>query len=294
MTNDNALQPILDTHLHLICRNRFDYSWTQGIAPLEDYNFTLKDYWSLANDQGVAQAIFMETGVDDAFWKEEGRFALELMKEPENNLAGVIASCRPENNDVDFDSWLEETQRQQVLGYRRILHVEPDELSGSDQFIRNVRKIGSCNKTFDLCFLERQLPSAFALARNCDNTQMMLNHCGIPDIVSGEFEFWKKQIAQLASLCHVACKISGLVAYFTERRVSAETLRPYIEHCIDSFGWDRLVWGSDWPVCNTANGISHWVSLFRELLSRESKETQQRVYMDNAKKLYGLAADKSS
>jgi len=161
-------------------------------------------------------------------------------------------------------------------------------MSQSPVFAKNINKIGAIDKTFDLCVLEKQLPIAIDLARSCSNTKFVLNHCGIPEISAGNMAFWKSNITELAKLPNVFCKISGVVAYCPTGNANAEVLRPYFEHCIESFGWERLVWGSDWPVCNLSKGVSHWLDVFQELIHQESDETQSNIAFNNAASVYNL------
>ena len=288
MIDSSSTFKLLDTHLHLVYRKKFDYSWVEGIPALEKSDFTIEDYRSIVGPSGVEKAIFMETATDEQFFKDETHFVLSLAEELSNKIIGVIASCRPEKNNFEFDKWLAETKDTKVLGFRRILHTEADELSTSQTFRDNINKIGEQEKSFDLCVLEKQLPFAIELARACDNTQMVLNHCGIPNIATGDFNYWAKHISQLSQLPHVNCKISGVIAYCPADQGNADTLRPYIEHCVDSFGWDRLLWGSDWPVCNLAKGVSDWVTIFNQLLAQENVETQDKISKQNAKRIYNL------
>lgn len=268
--------------------DRFRYSWTESIPALSAGTFTLPDYWAAAAPVGVGETLFMEAGVDDEHWQDETRFILSLANEPANRIAGVVAGCRPESDSHSFDAWLDELATTKTVGFRRILHVQPDELSTSTRFVRNVRQLGKRGKTFDMCFLERQLPLAVALARSCEDTRLILDHCGIPDIAAGSFESWRKQISRLAALPHVSCKLSGVVAYCPPGRPLESTLRPYLEHCVEAFGWDRLLWGSDWPVCNTTSDICAWGSMFRKLLAAESADVRHAVFRGNASNVYDL------
>jgi predicted TIM-barrel fold metal-dependent hydrolase len=281
---------LLDTHQHLVYRDLFRYSWADSVPALREGSFTLADYRAAATGAGVGDTLFMETGVDDEFWQDETRFILALATDPENRIAGVIAGCRPESDADSFDAWLDELAPTRVVGFRRILHVMPDELSTTEGFVRNVRQLGKRGKAFDMCFLERQLPLAVTLARRCDNTRLVLDHCGVPDIAAGDFAGWKEQISRLAALPHVCCKISGVVAYCPPGRPLDAAVRPSVEHCIEAFGWDRLVWGSDWPVCNVTSNIRAWSAIFRELLAAESADVRHAVFRGNAAKVYGLAS----
>lgn len=288
MTSNEPVQPLFDTHQHLLYRGRFRYSWTDSIGELATGEFELSDYRDSAASAEISKTLFMEAGVDDEFWQDETRFLLALANKPSNKIAGIVAGCRPESDADSFDAWLEELASTAVVGFRRILHVEPDELSRSTQFVRNIRQLGRHGKTFDMCFLERQLPSAVSLAQACDNTQLILDHCGVPDVASGQLNAWKEGILQLAALPNVNCKLSGVIAYCSANQPLRETIQPYIEHCIEAFGWDRLVWGSDWPVCNMTADLSAWASIFRELLAAESADVRNAVFMSNAERIYGV------
>ena len=167
---------LIDTHQHLIYRDISNYSWTKDIPPLAENSFTIQDYKNLTADLWVGGTIFMESGVDDPDYQKETNFVHSLFKDPQNSLIGLIVSIRPEKDD-SFSKDLEETIEMGATGYRRILHVESDDMSKSDTFRKNVRKMGDSGKTFDLCFLEKQLTVAIELAKACDNTTLILNHC---------------------------------------------------------------------------------------------------------------------
>jgi predicted TIM-barrel fold metal-dependent hydrolase len=287
--SDEHLQPpLLDTHQHLVYPDRFRYSWTKALPALNGQAFTLEDYWNNGGTKTVSRSLFMETGVDDVYWQDESRYILSLAADPGNRIAGVIAGCRPEHEDAEFDAWLDELDMTWVAGFRRILHTEADELSATSRFTRNVRELGKKDRPFDLCFLERQLPCAISLAKRCDETQLVLDHCGVPDFVSGDFVTWQKHIRQLAALPHVSCKLSGLVAYCPADQDIETAIRPYLEHCADAFGTERLVWGSDWPVCDVTSGLGEWVSMFRNFLAGTSGDTQDAVCRGNAARIYNV------
>ncbi len=190
--------PLLDTHQHLVYRDNAGYGWTDGIPPLATEDYTLGDYAELVEGLGVGGSLFMETGVDDADYQAETRFVHGLAEKPGSGINGIIASIRTES-DNGFDTWIEETVAMGVVGYRRVLHVEPDEMSKTDTFRRNVRKIGDAGKVFDLCFLARQLPIAAELAAACDNTSLVLNHCGVPEIANGALDPWRADMTALAA-----------------------------------------------------------------------------------------------
>lgn len=273
----------IDTHQHLIFRDRFGYEWTNGLPPLAKGDFTPRDYVELTRNLGVGGTIFMETGVDDADYQAEARYIGGLVGS--GRMLGQVASCRPED-DAGFDAWLEECKGLGVVGFRRILHVMPDDLSQSSTFRGNIKKIGAADLPFDVCVLARQLRLARDLANACDGTKMVLNHCGVPDIAGEAFDAWASDISELAQLPNVTVKLSGITAYCAPGTGNADTLRPWVDHVIQTFGPARMVWGGDWPVVNLGSGLPEWIAITRELLSELSSEEQSAIAGDNARRLF--------
>ena len=205
-----------------------------------------------------------------------------------NNIKGLIVSIRPED-DNEFNSWFEKTLEMNAAGYRRILHVMPDETSQAQTFINNVKKIGQAGKPFDLCYLSSQLSIAYDFAKKCDETNLVLNHCGVPSIAAGEIDQWGKDMKKLSELPNVTCKLSGLMAYCAPGTSSQETIQPYVDHALECFGPNRMVWGSDWPVVNLGKGIQEWISVTRNILSSLSEDEALAIGNGNAQKIYKVS-----
>ena len=276
---------IIDTHQHLVYRDQASYSWTKDIPLLAQNNFTLESYKNLTADLGIASTIFMEAGVDDEDYQKETRFVKTLADDLDNNISGIIASIRPEENE-GFEDWLNETIEMGVVGYRRILHVMPNETSESDVFRKNVRKIGDVGKSFDICFLPTQLKVAKELAQVCDNTPLILNHCGVPSIAKNELDPWRDDIEALSKISNVTCKLSGLMAYCAPGTSSYETIEPYVDHVLKCFGPNRMVWGSDWPVVNLGNGLGEWIKVTRKILNKLSDDEANAIANGTAQNIY--------
>ena len=276
---------LLDTHQHLVYREKASYGWTKDIPPLAEGNFTLDDYKTLTEGLGIGGTLFMETGVDDPDYQQETRFVKSLADNSDNGMIGLISSIRPES-DEPFETWLEETIEMGVVGYRRILHVMPDDTSQSDIFRKNVRKIGVSGKTFDICFLPGQLPVACELAKACENTKLILNHCGVPDIAGNGLDPWRQDIKALAQIPNVICKLSGLMAYCAPGTSSLETIEPYVDHALNCFGPNRMVWGSDWPVVNLAKGLPEWIAVTRKILGKLSVDEASSIAYGTAQVVY--------
>jgi len=278
---------LIDTHMHLILRDRLGYGWTAGIPALAEGDFTWADYQALTEGKGVVGTVFMETGVDDADYQAEARLVAGLVGP--GGVLGQIASCRPETA-AGFADWLDECAGLHVCGFRRILHVVDDDLSRSETFRRNLRLIGARGLAFDMCFLARQLPIAAELARACPDQVLVLDHCGVPDIAGGAFADWAAGIDALAALPHVHLKLSGITAYCAPGTATAATLQPWVAHVLDRFGPARMVWGGDWPVVDLGSGLPGWIDLTRGLLAHLTPAEQSAIGHGTARRLYGLPA----
>ena len=279
--------PLIDTHQHLVYPDVAGYGWTAGIPVLADKAFKLSDYQGLAGAEAVGGTLFMETGVDDADYQAEARFVADLAQTPGSRIRGLIASCRPET-DAGYDAWLDECETLNVVGFRRILHVVPDDLSQTPTFRGNVRKIGARGKAFDMCFLAGQLPIAVELAKACDNNRLVLNHCGVPDIAGGGLDPWRDNMRALAALPNVTCKMSGILAYCAPGEATLDAIRPYVDHVLEVFGPDRMVWGSDWPVVDMANGMPDWMAVTDAILDGLSDNEAAKIAGENAVEIYKI------
>ena len=279
--------PLIDTHQHLVYRNEISYGWTKDIPPLAVDDFTIDNYKSLTKDFGIGGTLFMETGVDDEDYQKETKYIKSISDKLDNNIIGMISSIRPEN-DEEFDLWFGETIDIEVTGYRRVLHTMPNETSQSEIFRRNVRKIGKVGKTFDMCFLPSQLKAAKELAVACDNTQMILNHCGVPTIANNELDPWRDDIEALSKIPNVTCKLSGLMAYCAPGTSSYETIEPYVDHVLKCFGPQRMVWGSDWPVVNLGKGLPEWIEVTRKILNKLSDDEASAIANGTAQNIYKI------
>jgi predicted TIM-barrel fold metal-dependent hydrolase len=273
----------IDTHLHLIDPARFAYDWTAGIPALSGRDFLLDHYHHAAEGLGITESIFMEVDVAENDLVSEAAWFCSLAKDPAHRLCGVIAACRPEN--PDFESQLEALAHPKLLGFRRVLHTQPDALSTSSVFRENIARIGKAGLSFDVCMLPKQLEHGAALIDACPDTRFILDHCGVPDIASGDLSFWRGQLREISRRPNLACKISGIIAY-AAGEITADTLRPVVEHAIDCFGWDRVIWGSDWPVCNLTRDLTTWSHLLDEILTGSSADELARLHHRNARDVY--------
>jgi predicted TIM-barrel fold metal-dependent hydrolase len=260
------------------------YPWLSAVPAL-DRDWSYEDYEITARRLGITDVLHMEVDVAEADIDAETAFVAGLMALPGSLMRGAISSARPES--PGFAGWLERADRSVIRGLRRVLHVVPDEVSQSDLFRENIRRLGPAGLPFDICVLARQLPLAAALADAAPETVFVLDHCGVPDIAGGAFDGWARDLAALARRPNVNVKISGITAY-TGGSWTLDSLRPWVETVIAAFGWNRVVWGSDSPVCTLASSLPEWVAATRALLADASADERAALFHRNARRLWRL------
>jgi predicted TIM-barrel fold metal-dependent hydrolase len=271
---------IIDTHLHLIYRDRFTYEWLDSAGINQQWD--APSYFVEAERLGIEAALHMECGGINPVSEDETAFVLSVHPK----VIGAIAVATPDT--ADFARQLERfAHLPGVRGIRRLLQNDPDDLSRDEMFRANVRRLAEHKLSFDLCVQARQLPIARELAAACPNVQFVLDHCGNPLIASGDISQWRIDLAELAALPNVVGKVSGIVNH-AKPGWTSDDLRPVVEHVIESFGWNRVVWGSDRPVLAPHGGLTRWIEAAKEIVAGASTTEQKKLFSTNAARVYRL------
>jgi len=276
--------PFIDTHQHLWDLTKFQLPWLKDVPAL-NRSYLLADYLAESKGCNVGKTIYMEVDVQESQQLEEARALLKMADDPQTPIEGVIASGRPESED--FPKYLDQIAGHKKLkGIRRVLHVVPDETSQSPLFAENVRRLKQYGLTYDICVAARQMPLAIELTRKCPEASLVLDHCGVPDVKGRALDPWRGHIQQIASFPNVVCKVSGVIAYADPTRPFADQLRPFVEHVLECFGWDRVVWGSDWPVCKLTASYRQWVDAALEITKNARPADRAKLFSKNAERVY--------
>jgi predicted TIM-barrel fold metal-dependent hydrolase len=277
---------IVDTHLHIVDMAALDYPWLGGAGSL-NRTWSYEHYAREARRLGITATLHMEVDVAESDIEKETDYVSGIAGQSGSQLVGGIAACRPEHSD--FAAYLERVRTKTfVKGLRRILHQSPDDLSESTTFRDNIRRLAGTGLTFDLCVLPRQIEQAIALVDLAPDVQFVLDHCGVPDIKGEAYDGWARGMTEIARRPNIVGKLSGIIAYTDTGTWTLDSIRPYAEHTIASFGFDRMIWGSDWPVCTLGGSLSTWVGATHALLEGASKDEKHALLAGNAIKLWNL------
>lgn len=277
---------IVDTHQHLWDLDLFRYAWLQQLPDL-NRSFRMNDYLAATNGLAIEKSVHLEADVDEPFMLDETMHLLRLADCADNPLEGVVACGRPESKE--FKTYVEKIAGHPKLrGIRRVLHTRPDDLGQNETFIENISSLAGYGLSFDICVLARQLPIAIRLVSQCPDVTFILDHCGVPQVKDKIFNPWRSLIREIAKFPNIFCKVSGLIAYADPSNWTEEDLRPYVDHAIECFGWDRVMFGSDWPVCTLSANYRQWVDVLLSLTRSAGEANQKKLFHDNAIRVYRL------
>jgi L-fuconolactonase len=273
---------ILDSHVHFWKYNKTDYAWIDG-----DMKILRKDY--LPND---IELTLKRNNVDGCIAVQatttevETRFLAELSK-THPVIKGVVGWTDLRANDVE--KRLSELKAySSIVGIRHIVQSEPDDFLYDEQFRAGVALLNEFGYTFDILIFPRQLKAAIDFVAAFPGQQFILDHCAKPNIKKGEIDEWKAGIADLAALPNVVCKLSGLITEASWKQWSPHDFYPYLDTVFESFGMDRLLFGSDWPVMLLSGIYVQWKSLIEKYMENMLPEDKEKVMGLNTEKTYRI------
>jgi len=157
-----------------------------------------------------------------------------------------------------------------------------------DDVVKNVHRIADAGLTFDILTKPPQLAAAVKLVKQSPNNIFVLDHISKPYIAKGEMQPWADQISEIASYENVSVKVSGLFTEANWSDWSNKSFKPYLNHILKSFTPDRMMFGSDWPVCLLAASYSQTIDLMEEFAKDFSKSEQESFWAGTAKRAYKL------
>jgi len=292
-SGDSGPIPIIDTHQHLWDLGRFRLPWLSGRGPLSR-NHLPEDYREAFRGIPIEQAVYMEVDVAADQKAAEADYIVELCGRPNSLTRAAVIGGHPAEDR--FSGYLDRFKgNPRVKGLRQVLFsggsLEP-------AFVRGIRQLGERNLSFDLCMPPKDLFDGAKLVDLCPDTRFIVDHCGNADPKAflkapaekpqHDADSWRRAMGGLASRKNVICKISGIVARVPQPSWGPEHLAPIVDACLDLFGPDRVVFGSDWPVCTMGAPAARWVAALREIVQSRPLADQRKLFRENALRFYSL------
>ncbi|MEO3752040.1 amidohydrolase family protein [Streptomyces sp. B6B3] len=278
---------VIDAHHHVWDLGVRDQDWITGeaMAPIRR-DFSLADLEPEARAAGVTGTVLVQT---ITVAEETPEFLALADSHP--LVAGVVGWTDLTDPGVaDVLAALGELPGgRHLVGIRHQVQSEPDPewlLRADAQ--RGLAAVGAAGLVYDVLVRAHQLPAAVRAAELRPETTFVLDHLGKPEIAAGEHDAWAADLARLAALPNTACKLSGLVTEADWQGWTVADLRPYAETALDAFGPERVMFGSDWPVCRLAASYGEVVGAARELTGRLDPAERAEVFAGTARRVYRL------
>lgn len=272
----------IDAHQHFWRYSPEEYPWIPAGTPLQR-DWLPADLRQLQVPLGFDGSIAVQArqSIAESDW-------LLGLADADPRILGVVGWV-----DLQSEGGARELRRlarhPRFVGVRHVVQDEPDDqFLLRPEFLRGMEWVEETGLTYDLLIYPRQLPAAIRFLERFPRIPMVLDHIAKPFIKDQVLEPWRAQIRELAGFPNLLCKVSGMVTEADHTRWEAAHFRPYLETVIEAFGPDRLMFGSDWPVCRLAGTYEQVEGLVRDFVRGWSPEQQAGFWGGNCARFYGV------
>lgn len=273
----------IDAHQHFWKYNPEQYEWINDAMAALKRDFLPADLKPLLEPEGFDGSIAVQARQDT----EETNWLLHLAAENEfiKGVVGWVDLCSP-----DVGAELERlADHAKFVGVRHVLQDDPDDLFMLRMdFKRGIGLLAEHGLAYDLLLYPRHLPTAARLVREFPDQQFVLDHIAKPLIADGLIEPWDRDIRELAEFDNVWCKLSGMVTEAGWNDWTKEDFRPYLDVVLEAFGPDRLMIGSDWPVCTLSGQYAETMGIVQDYVTNLDPAQQERILGGTCAEFYGV------
>jgi L-fuconolactonase len=283
---------IIDPHVHVWDLKRFPLPWIKPGDGVLGRDYTPQDYLAAAEGLNVVKAVYVEVGADPRQRTEEARYAAELCATKVLPFAGAVAAGSPEADG--FRQYVQGLKDKPAIKGVRTFYQKGSHRNAD--FLAGVRLLGELGLRFDLLADSSLLGETVEVVAACPDTRFILDHCGNPPADAfpakgtdgARAARWRADVARLAERPNVACKISGVAEVVGSNATTAETVAPVVNHCLDAFGPDRVMFAGNWPVCLKAVTLAKWADWVSQITAGRDDAYRRKLFHDNAAKWYRL------
>ena len=272
----------LDSHQHFWSYDEQQYPWIPKGSPLH------RD-WLPEDLEGEQAKVEMRgsVAVQARQTIEESRWLMELAeRHPQiRAVVGWVDLCA---DDVE-GQLATFAPHQKFAGVRHVVQDEPDEqFMLREAFLRGIAKLRQFALTYDILIYPKQLPAAIELAARFPEQPFVLDHIAKPHIRDGTLSPWREQVHELAQARNVFCKVSGMITEASHHEWKPDDFRPYLDEVFEAFPVDRLMWGSDWPVCLLAGSYEQVFQLVDTYTAHLASPQREALFGGTAARFYGI------
>lgn len=272
----------IDSHQHFWKFDPIRDSWIDDSMLKIQRDFLPEDLSPLLLENKFEGCVAVQASQSE----EETNFLLDLASK-NDFIKGVIGwvDLRNENISGRLSHF---SKYEKLKGFRHVVQGEPDDFMFGAAFRNGIAALKQFNYTYDILIFHRQLPAAIDLVKSFPKQKFVIDHIAKPDIKSGDIASWEKGIEEIAKFKNVSCKISGMVTEADWNSWKPADLRPYLDVIFENFPADKILFGSDWPVCNVASDYTEVVKTLEDYIALLSIEDRNKIWFENAGSFYNL------
>jgi len=275
----------IDAHQHFWIYSPEEYGWIDDSMRAIRRNFLPEDLEPELHQNGFAGSVAVQARQT----LEETRHLLSLADQ-NPKILGVVGWLDLRSRDVSADL-RKVSINPKFVGVRHIVQSEPDErFLLREDFMRGIAALEEFDLAYDILIYTQHLPVAAEFVERFPRQRFVLDHMAKPRIKSGEIADWAEGIRRVAEFPNVFCKLSGLVTEADWQRWKPEHITPYLDIAFEAFGPERLMIGSDWPVCLVAASYTSAMKVVESWLRKFSLEVQEAILGENARRFWKLGA----
>jgi len=274
----------IDSHQHFWSYDEHAYPWIHKGTPLHR-DWLPKDLEPLLVKAGLDGCVAVQARqtVEETHW-------LLTLADHAPIIKGVVGWVDLQSEKVE-EQLAELAKQPKFVGVRHVVQDEPDvDFMLRPNFLRGIGKLIRVNLTYDILIYPKQLPAAITLAQKFPEQPFVLDHIAKPFIKDGVLSPWREQIHELAASSNVWCKVSGMITEANHTTWRSADFKPYLDTVFEAFGEDRLMYGSDWPVCLMAGSYERMFGLVDDYTRQLTDSARKKFFGGNATRFYRIRA----
>lgn len=279
---NNVLHGSIDAHQHFWHYHPVTHNWVNDEMAIIRKDFLPKDLQPVLKENGVEGCVAVQADQTE----KETDFLLQLSIE-NDFIKGVVGwiDLRAANAEERLSHY---AQFKNIKGFRHVLQGEDPAFMLQPAFIKGISLLNKYNFSYDILIFPKHLEAALQLVKQFPDQRFVVDHIAKPCIKNGLTAQWKKDIAAIAAFQNVYCKISGLVTEADMRNWKPADFTPYLDVVTETFGINRIMYGSDWPVCLAAGSYTAVMNIVKDYFAAFSINEQQSFFGKNASAFYHL------
>jgi len=276
----------IDGHQHFWTTQRDDYGWLTPDIELLFRDFVPEDLQPLLDQAGVDHTVLVQA----AATTDETRYLLGIA-EHHSMIAGVVGWVDMDSPTNAIEALDEFVRHSKFVGIRPMIqNIEDPAWIDRPELNIVLEALVQSNVCFDALVRSVHLPFLLNCLTRHPDLRVVIDHGAKPNIAAGEWQPWADGIAAIANQTSAYCKVSGLITE-ADSSQTYDDVMPYLDHLLEVFGSERLIWGSDWPVLNLAGDYARWYAAASERLSQLAEQEQENILGHNAIRFYSLSTE---